>query len=326
MEQTRFRSILVATLLTAALVFSMSGCGAAPQRTFRVGIVSPSAAYEPIIQSFKDGLAEYGYIEGEDVIYIYDGPLPTNKILHQLQQFGTDKVDLVLTLSTSTALAAKQILANGSIPVIFAPINNPLHAGLISTMREPGGFMTGIKAGGYVEKELDWLLRVKPSIRQIYVPYNPYDVGVAEDFQHLKDTAAKLGIILVETKVTNSGELSSALAQMSGDVDAILLLEDTTSLEGIEQISKFAIERKIPLASINKDNSKAGALLSYGPDFSDVGRQCARLADQIFKGIPPGTLPVESAELHLNINLQTAKAIGITIPDDLLKAAETILR
>ena len=314
-------------LFILVAVLSITACTPA-EKTITVGIVTPAGSMEPVIQGFKDGMAERGYIEGENITYIYSGPLgaDTAVLEAEVQRFVDEKVDLVLALATPGALAAKKIVAGTDIPVVYAPISDPVGAGLAESILAPGNNMTGIKSGGFVAKELEWLMRVAPETQKIFAPYNPNDNGAVSGWQQLNETAQTFGVELVTPEVTTPDEIPNVLASMPADIDALFMLTDSMILSRVADFVAVSLEKQLPLTSINIAQVEAGALMSYGPEFVSVGVQAARLADQILKGTEAGVLPVEEAEYQLFLNQKSADAIGITFPDEAIIAAEEIIR
>jgi putative ABC transport system substrate-binding protein len=325
MKYSRLVQMLASIMVLVVLAFQTAAC-APRQQTLKVGIINTDASLEPILQGFKDGLAGYGYVEGQNIEYIYQGAAKADTIELHIDAMIKEKVDLVLALSTPAALEAKKFLADTGIPAIYAPISDPIVVGLANSISEPGNHMTGIKSGGYVEKELSWLIHIAPRTRLVFAPYNPSDSSSSIDSRQLGIAAQKFGVKIVSAEIYSAADVSKAIQNMDENVDAILLLSDPSILSGIQEFAAFAMEKKIPLISVSQSQAEAGALLSYGPEFYDMGKQCARLADQIFKDIDPGSLPIEVPEFYLTLNMQTAKNLGVEFPEAMLKAARTIIR
>lgn len=318
---------LIFILAISLLVASVTGC--APKKSsFTIGVVSPAPSMEPVLQGFKDAMAEKGYIEGQNVTYIYNGPLGADaaKLEAEVQSFIDAKVDLILALATPATVAAKKITAGTNIPVVFAPISDPVGAGFAESLTKPGGNMTGIKSGGFVGKELEWLLIVKPDTKKVFAPYNPKDGAAVFGRNLLLEAGKGLGVEVITPEANTPEEVPTLLASMPEDVDAIFMLSDSMILSRITDFVATASAKKLPLTSINISQVQAGALMAYGPEFTSVGRQSAGLADQVLKGAAAGSLPIEEAEYFLSLNQKTADSIGLSFPDQALKAAAEIVR
>jgi len=319
------RNIMVIFLLAVFILPVFTACSPAT-KSITVGIVTPAASMEAVIDGFKAAMAENGYVEGEDIIYIYNGPKTGAELAEEAASLVDQNVDVLLGLATPGALAAQAAVAGTNIPVVYAPISDPVGVGLANSIIAPGNNMTGITSAGFVPKELEWLLRTTPQIKTIFAPYNPADGGAVYGYNLLKDAAEILKVDVITPEIASSEEISDVLADMPADVDAIFMLTDSMILSNIEAFVAVARERNLPLTSINYSQVEAGALLAYGPEFGSVGRQTARLVDQILKGADAGSLPVENAQYFLYLNQKVAVDLGIVFPDEVLKAAEEIIR
>jgi len=319
---------LFIALTTIVTMLQVTACASHGKETITIGIVSPATSMEPVIQGFKDGMADKGHIEGENITYIYNGPLGADSVAleAEVKSFVEAKVDLIYALATPGSLAAKNATDGTEFPVVFAPISDPVGIGLVNSMTSPGGNMTGVRSGTFVGKELEWLYRIAPNINKIYAPYNPNDSAAKYGLNQLLDTAQTFGIEVVAPEVTTPEEVPNSLVNMPEDIDALFMLTDSMILSRINDFVSVATEKHLPLTSINISQVQAGALMAYGPEFNSVGWQCSRLADQILRGADPATLPSEDAEYFLYLNQKVASSIGIEFPDEVLKAAEEIVR
>jgi len=212
-----------------------------------------------------------------------------------------------------------------NIPVVFFPLTDPVSAGVVQSLKQPGGTITGVTAGGSEAKRLQWQLELTPNIKKVYVPYNP-DGSSKASLALTEATAAELNIELVTQVATTPDEVITASETMPADVEAIFILSDGFMESQIDKWIQVALEKHLPISSTNLQLVESGALFAYGWRSDSVGQQAARLADQILLGTKPAELPVERSEFYLEINLRTAEAIGLEIPDEVLEAADTIVR
>lgn len=312
-------------LLIITLTLSLSACAPAQKNT-TIGIVTPASSMEAVIVSIKTGMAEYGYIEGENITYLYNGPKTGDDLDAEASALVAQNVDLLIGLATPGALAAQRAVAGTEIPVVYAPISDPVGAGLAQSITAPGNNMTGVKSADFVPKELEWLLLVVPDTKTIYAPYNPEDGGAVYGYNLLVDAAENLNVKLIAPKIYSADDVLNELQNIPSEVDAIFMQTDSLILSQIDAFVATSHEKKLPLTSINYSQVEAGALLSYGPEFGSVGQQMALLIDQVLRGADAGALPVEDASYHLYLNQKVAKQLGITIPNEVLKAAEEIIR
>lgn len=302
----------------------MTGCGSLAPEIFTVGVVNLSSFGDPFVDGFKAGMAELGYVEGENVNYIYPGAVGTIEgLMPAIQSLMEADLDLILSLTTPATLVAKQATAGTDIPVIFVPVFDPVKSGIVESLTQPGGNLTGIRGGGLIPKQLEWLLAVAPGTTRIFVPHNPEDHASTQALEDLRGAAANLGVELVVSEVHSEDELNEVLDAIPEGVDAWFSLPSGFLSSHISKIVETAVQHRLPLTSMG---SADGGLVSFGPDTYRMGEQASRMAAKILQGTPPADLPVETAEFFLGINLQTAQAIGLDITDDVLIQADDIIR
>ena len=313
----------IATIVT---LFVLAGCGSAP-KTYSIGVISITPVLEPVLRGFKAGMAEAGYVEGRNVTYVYDGPTGSLEALGPVAtNLSGQDVDLILSLGTPPTMHAKQAIEGTDIPVVFGPVNDPVASGLVDSLVRPGGNLTGIQARGFIPKNLEWLLMTAPQVKRVFVPHNPNDRSSVLGLQDLERAAEELGVELVVQQAGTPEEMSAVSKAVPADVDAIFVLPDSLAVTHIKDFVHVAIERNLPVSSVGQAQVEAGALMSYGVDFVEIGRQAATLATKIFEGAAPSDLPVETAEFFFTVNLRTAAAIGLNISNETLRTANHVVR
>jgi putative ABC transport system substrate-binding protein len=312
-------------LLLAGLLFTACG-STTPAKTYTIGVVNYVAALDQVFAGFKAKMGALGYVEGKNVTYIYHGVLEPDPqaIEREVKSLMDQKVNLFLTLGTRPALEAKKAVAGTHIPVVFAPVVMPMKEGLVESLHRPGGNVTGVQNGETIPKALEWLHTIVPQVTKVHAFYHPQDQVALTALKPLPAIASSLGVELVLDEVHDLTEATAAMATLSKDV--AIFLVPTPSLEPINALFEAAIQRGIAVGTSNLRHLPAGALVGYGGSFSAMGEQAAWLVDQIFKGTKPADLPVETAESFLGINLKTATAIGLDIPDAILRQADTVMR
>jgi putative ABC transport system substrate-binding protein len=321
----RTRWMAVALLILAGLL--LAACQPTQPKTVTIGVVNLAPVLNPIFDGFKTGMTEMGYIEGEDVTYIYEGPVGSiDKLEPAIQSLLDSDVDLILSISTPATQAAQRVTAGTDMPVVFVPLTDPVAAGVVQSLSQPGGNITGVTFGASEARRLEWLLKTVPNVKRIYVPYNPDDESPVIALARVSEAASKLGVELVLREARNSDEITAAIEAIPDDVDAIFLLPDSLMVSRASDFVAATLDLNLPFAVPGDEEVEAGALISYSMNFHASGEQAARLADQILKGTKPADLPVETTEFFLVINLQTAEAIGLDIPDQILRQADTIIR
>jgi len=317
--------ILVIVLLSSIL---LSACGESSQKKiYKIGVVNLAPPLEPILEGFQIGMKEAGYVEGQNVTYIYDGPAANPSALDGvLDNLKNENVDLVLTFGTLATLTAKESLAGTDIPIIFGPVTDPVASGIVNSVLSPGGNITGIQTGNPTPKRLEWLLKIDPAIKRLYTFNNPDDNSSVQALAALTETAPTFSVELVIRDVSTPEEITDALNEMPEDIDAIFLPASAFFEKNNAQFVEFANAQKLPLAAPATANVRDGAIISFGHDNIPLGQQASRLADQILRGVKPADLPVESADLFVSINLKTAEIIGLNIPDEIIRQANIVVR
>lgn len=303
------------------------GCNRAePAKTHTIGVVQYDPILSPVFEGFKAKMVALSHVEGKDVTYVYHGLLkPDPQVIErEVQALKDQRVDVLLTLGTQPALAAKKVTAGTAISVVFAPVLNPVGSGVVSDVTHPGGNVTGVRNGDTLPKSLEWLHRIVPSATKIYAIYHPKDAVAQTAIRSLPTVAAAIGVELALVEAQSPEEALAVIATLPKG--AALFFVPTPSLEPIGRLVEAAAQRGIAAAA-NVDRAReAGVLVTYAVDWFAVGQQAARLVDQILKGAKPADLPVETAEHFLHINLKAATAIGLTIPDDILRQADLVIR
>lgn len=316
-KQLRFIFKVTPSILGVAfliVVSTLAACSGGTQaQTFKVGVVVTAPAMEAYFDGFKTGLTELGYVEGKNLTYIYAGPKSEQDTVSIIQNLLEQNVDLIFAVGEPAALQAQKLASGTNLSIIFAPILDPVELGLVESIATPGGNVTGVQLGNFTGKRLEWLKKVAPHTKRVLVLHDPAFRSLW--MEGLKQSAPALGLEIVRREVHSKEELIAVLTNISEEVDAIFLLPDALLFANRDLIINAAIEHKLPLTVTNNAQVEEGGLLAFGVDRQAVGKQAARMADQVFKGINPGELPVETAE-----------AIGLDLPDEILEQANTIIR
>ncbi len=322
MKTFRFVSIL---LITA---FVLAACGGMSQpKTYTIGVINLSAGLDSVLDGFKAGMAQAGYVEGQNVTYIYSGAAANIQALDPIVQgMKEQKVDLVFAISTAAAVRGKKDLEGTDIPMVFGPVVDPVGAGLVADLLKPGGNVTGVQIGNTTPKRLQWLLAVAPNTKLIYVVNNPSDASSVSALAALTNAANTLGVKLEVRNASTPEEISAAFGTIPEGVDSIFMLPSGTLTSHASEYVKTANEYKLPLSDPTSSTVQAGALIAFGQDNIALGKQAGRIAAQILGGTKPADLPVETADSFLTINLKTAQAIGLNIPDAVISQANTVYR
>lgn len=266
-----------------------------------------------------------GYVEGINIIYIYDGPKTTREELFQVAtQLVESEVDLILALTTPAAQEVQKATAVSKTPVVFMPVTDPVGSGLVTKLSQPDGNLTGVTNLSSENLRLEWLLKVAPTIKKIFITYNSNDPSANYAYEVALAAAAEKNLELISEPVTDIDQMRQAIQDMPEDAEAIFMLPDGMAISAIKDFVDIAIQHNIPLCAPTTTQVEEGALMSYGLDLGLASEQAAGLADQILKGENPAVLPVEESDFYFALNIKTAEEIGLSLSDSILNQAKFI--
>ena len=323
------RAFVVGTgaLLTAPLAVRAQQVG----KVYRVGILTNRAsdpAEARLWQAFRSGLRERGWIEGQNILIEFRAAEGNTARLPELAaDLVRLKVDLIVGRSSIWVQSAKE--ATSSIPIVFLSHADPVGTGHLASLARPGGNITGLAAltTDLAPKELELLIATVPMAKPIAVLWNPDTPSHTPTLKAVEQAGRMLRVQLQPVGVRTAAELEGAFAAMAGArAQAILVLGAALFLAERQRVAELAIKHRLPTECNLKDVVEAGGLMSYSPNWDDLYRRGAIYVDKILKGAKPADLPVEQATaFELVINLKTAKAIGLTIPQSLLQQAGQVI-
>ncbi len=313
-----------------ALSLVLSSCGAAKPQSYTVGVIVEISWLSPIFDNFKITMTELGYVEGENITYLYNPEVGPDQAAFdaEAQRLMEQKVDIFFTVGTLTTKAAKKAVEGTDIPVIFTPVINPVEEGVVASIARPGGNVTGVQIIDHSPKGLEWALKILPQTKHVYMPYNPADsISMMIVNGGMLDAVAQLGVELAPSEVTSVDEMLARVDTLPEDT-IIYLLSPLSSLEGgLEQLSQLAQERGVPVFSTNREiGASPFPVANYTVTFAGEAEQGANMVDRVLKGQKPADMPVETAEYFLDIDLKSAAAYGVEIPNEIIKQANVIVR
>jgi putative tryptophan/tyrosine transport system substrate-binding protein len=315
---------LICVIAAVSFLSVLEGCKSRI-KTYKMGIAANSQRDGLVLEGLRAGMAELGYLEGENLEYIIKDFIieDEEKIDTQVKELLAQDMDIVFVIGKAGDSVRK--LASGTdLPVLFAGDNDPVGHGLVKSLSRPGGNQTGVMDVNCLSKSIELLKNIKPGIKKIWMPYDPNDQFLVKDAPLVEKTAQSLNVSIIRHEVHSIDETIAAINNMPGDVDAIFIIPSQILFPGMSQISKAAINRGIPTGSpLQSDDS---ILIVLTTDFYDSGKRAARLAHQMFAGVKPSDIPVETPESQLTINLKTAEKIGVTVPNGILAQAKRIIR
>jgi putative ABC transport system substrate-binding protein len=296
----------------------------------RIGFLGNStpALEAKLVESFREGLRDLGYVEGRNISIEYRWAEGNYELLPSLvAELIALKVEVIVTAGTPASLAVKS--ASSPVPLVMVAVGNPIGNGLVESLARPGGNATGLTsiAPELEGKRLELIKEVVPAVSRLAVFWNPANAVMIADEQQVQAAAAALHVPVLSLPVRTAEELDDAFAKILAEgADAVLVLADRVFLHNRQRIADFVIEHRLPAMNAYRELVEAGALMSFGPSYAVMHRQAATYVVKILKGAKPADLPVQQpAKFEFVVNLKSAGAIGITIPHTVLLRADEVI-
>jgi putative ABC transport system substrate-binding protein len=289
-----------------------------------------SAALEvDLIEAFREGLRDLGYVEGRDIVIEYlwtEGRY--DRLVALVKQAVDHRVDVIVTAGTPAVLAAKE--GTSTIPIVMAAIGDPILAGIVPSLARPGGNITGLASMSpdIDGKRLELLKELVPGVSRIAVLWNPTNPNNAIRMKQIESAAKTLHLTLDPfVGASDSRQLDKGLdAIAAARAQALIMEPDRALLAQRMRIVDFTMRHQLPGLYPYREFVQAGGLVSYTASYRAMFRRAAIYIDKIFKGAKPADLPIEQpTKFELVVNLKTAKALGLTIPQSLLLRADEVL-
>jgi putative ABC transport system substrate-binding protein len=326
------KRIIGFALVTIFVALNFSTEAQQPAKIPRIGYVSGSGdANNPgrSVEAFQQGLRDLGYIEGKNILVEYrypDGRLDqVPRLVNELVQL---RVDVLVTVPLPAILAAKQ--ATKTIPIVMVATVDPVATGLVDSLARPGGNITGLTTLGreLSGKRLELLKEVVPRISRVGVLWEPDAPAAAISFKEYEAAARPLRIQLQSLEVRGPNDMEGAFqAATKGHVNALITVRSILLIRYPRRIADLALKSRLPSMYETGQYVEAGGLMSYSANATDQYKRAAVYVDKILKGAKPADLPVEQpTKFEFVINLQTAKALNLTIPQSVLFRADKVIK
>lgn len=327
---SRRRGFIVATALLVPLLRAAPAPAQAARGPRRIGYIGTGSRTAGFHESLLQGLRELGWIDGLDITIEFrfaDGQF--DRLPGLAAELVRLEVELIVAQPTPAAMAAKK--ATATIPIVMVNAGDPDRIGLVESLARPGGNVTGTAFSVGLQtivKGLDLLREVLPRVRRLAVLSNPDNPGQPDAVADLEKAAATVGLQLVPLQVRGEQDFERAFAQMTGQrAEALLVVADSMFIRHRARLAELALQQRLPTVHGVRDNVDAGGLISYGPNLNHSSRRAAVFVDKILKGARPAELPVEQpTKFDLVVNLRTAKALGLTIPQSMLLRADEVIQ
>ena len=325
------RRTFIVTLALGLLATPLAADAQQAATTPRIGMLRtglPSDRVEEI-EAFRKGLRDLGYVEGQNIAIEFRFAEGREDRLPELAtELVRLKVDAVVANGAVAIRAAKQ--ATTTIPIVMAEVGDPIRTGLVASLARPGGNITGSTILGpeLGTKRLQLLKEALPKLRRVAFLWNPTNPSNRLHFEDIQLGAKALGVALQSVEIRSPDGFNPAFTAITRErPDALVMTADPLHRLHVGRIIEFAARSRLPAMYQLRENVEAGGLMSYGTSLPDLYRRAATFVDKILKGAKPGDLPVEQpTTFELVINLKTAKALGLTIPQSVLIRADQVIQ
>ena len=320
--------ILVCICLVLALATPFTiGCG--PAMTYKIGLsqLLTHPALDATREGIIDGLAEKGYVEGDNLEIDYqNSELDMSLVATIAQKFVSDKVDAIVCIATPNAQAAINAAKGTDIPVIFSAITDPAGSGMVVDWdNHPNENVTGVSDMIVVQDDVNLITQIVPNVKKIGTLYNAGEANSVFLTSKLNEACDALDIEVVEQTVSTSADVLAAAQALVGQVDAIWVGTDNTVVSGLEALIGVCEDNQIPFFPSDEPSIERGGIAAYGFDYYDIGVQTGHIVARVLEADDGAvSIPVEKGEIiSLSVNTAAAARMGVTIPQALLDVAAT---
>ena len=327
------RRTLLLGLSLGTLSAAMPTLAQQQTKIWRVGVLAQRARSSQSetgqFEAFVMAMRELGYSEGKNLVIEWRySEKNDERLLDMATQLIQLKVDVIVASGTVTTIAAKRM--TDTIPIVMISVTDPVASGLVASLGRPGGNVTGLSmgaGGNWRSKMLELMMPVVPKLSRVALLMNRNNPGNTVGLKNFQDSAQKVGVTVVPIDATTPEELEKGFARMKLErVGAVIVALDSSKSKHLQKIAALATKYRLPSSSLSRDYTAAGLLMSYGHDFGEFYRLAATYVDKILKGAKPADLPVQQpTKFILVINGKTAKALGLTIPPELLLRADEVI-
>jgi putative ABC transport system substrate-binding protein len=298
----------------------------ADSKTVKITAIVEHPALDAVRKGVKDVLDENGFKVGENLNWEFQSAQGDVGIAGQIaKKFVGENPDVIVAIATPSAQAAVAS-ARGTIPVVFSAVTDPVAAKLVKSWKASGGSVTGVSDMLPLEQHLKLITDALPDAKTIGVPYNPGETNAVVLVENFKKIAEGKGIKVVTASAPSSGDVLMAVRSLVGKVDAIYVTTDNTIVSAFESVVKVGIDAQIPVFAGDTGSVERGAAAALGFNYYDIGRQTGQIVLDILKGKKAGEIDVQGVDkTNLHVNLKTAKQMGLTLDEQMVKKAEKIV-
>jgi putative tryptophan/tyrosine transport system substrate-binding protein len=323
------RRELVIALGAVALVAPLGSFAQHPGKVWRIGVLDTTSTNTVYLEAFRRGLHALGYVEGENLVIEYrsaDGH--RERLAGLANELARAMVDVIVPRGTPASQAARNV--TGVIPIVMSAVGSPVESGLVQSLSRPGGNVTGLSSisGDLSAKRVELLRETVPRVKRIGGLTNLSNPDAAIDWKQVEREGRSLGVQMQLLDVRKAEELAPSIdAASKQGVGGLVVVVFSLMQPYRELIVELAAKHRLPTIYPAREFVDAGGLTSYAVDFAELYVRAAIFVDKIFKGAKPGDLPVEQpTKYEFVVNLQAAKALGLTIPQALLLRADEVIQ
>lgn len=294
----------------------------------RVAVVIQGGAYHAVVEGLRAGLREAGLEDGRHfVLDVHDARGDLAAIEETARRLGRERPALLYTVASSVTAAVKR--ATADLPIVFCVGSDPVTQGFVESFAKPGGRLTGVHylSTDLTAKRLELLKALVPKARRVVTFYDPGNAIARESARAGQEAARQLGITLIERRVASVDELRAGLRGLKpGEADALFVVSDARVVAQGQLVADEARSMRLPAMFQDPSLVARGGFAAYGIDYRGVGRLSAKYVQRVLAGARPADLPVENYNrLELAVNLATARALGLSIPPDVLLRADRVI-
>lgn len=323
------RRDFITLLGSAAVVWPLAAKAREPPKLRTIGFLGASTpeAVSQWTAAFVQQLRELGWVEGRTVAIEYrwaEGRV--ERFTELAAEFVRLRVDVIVTHANAAVIAAKH--ATSTIPIVFGAAGDPVGVGLVASLAQPGGNVTGLslQQTDTAAKRLELLREVVPNFRQLAIMANAGNPAAMLEMSEVQTAARRFGLEATSLEFHRAEDIAPAFDALKGHAEAVYFCNDPFIAANRVRISTLASSMRLPTIFNFRENVEAGGLMSYGANLPDMFRRAARLVDKILRGANPADIPVEQpTKFDLVVNLTTAKALGLKVPESFLLRADEVI-
>lgn len=318
-------NVLKQLLQTLSLLFAIV-CQASANPPKKVAITQfvEHVAADAVRTGVLEELKKKGFVESEDMSVIFENAQGSSATAGQIaRKFLGIKPDVIVAITTPSAQSMVKAIGMDSIPIVFTAVTDPIEAGLVSSLTDHKGKVTGVKDAPPIKEQMAFIREIMPKAKTLGVLYNPGDTGSVASLKTIQEQAQKNGFTVIESTPIKSADIKAAVLQLVGEVDAIYVPLDNTIVSAMDAVASSALKHNIPVFSADSESVKAGALACLGFSYEQVGYKTGEIVAEILNGKDPSEIAIASPSvMDIFINKDVLEKLKITLPEAIRAQAQ----